>query len=300
MSNLLSERRRLRWRDRLWLYARLIRLDRPIGTLLVLWPTLWALWLSSGGRPDPHVFAVFVAGAFLMRSAGCAINDYADRDFDPHVQRTRDRPLATGEVTANEALAVFSLLALAAFGLVLTLDRLTVLLAVAGLLLAVTYPFLKRITSLPQLFLGLAFAWSVPMAYAAQTGALPPASAWLLFAAVMLWTTAYDTMYAMVDRDDDVHIGVKSTAILFGRADRAVIGLLQALVLLALWVVGRMNALGLWYHLGLLSAAGYAVYQQVLIRDRERSRCFRAFLSNNGFGATIFVGIALHYVFAPA
>jgi len=285
--------------EQLWQYARLMRLDRPIGTLLLLWPALWALWIASDGHPDPHVFIVFVAGVVLMRSAGCAMNDFADRNIDPHVERTRDRPLATGRVTPAEALLLATGLALIALGLVLTLNRLTVLLAVAGAALTVTYPFTKRITSLPQFYLGAAFGWSVPMAFAAQTDAVPTL-AWVLFCAVVLWAAAYDTMYAMVDREDDRKLGVRSTAILFGDADCLLIGVIQALMLLSLYLAGRDAALGEWYLAGLVAAAGYMIYQQVLLHSREPERCFRAFLSNNGLGAMIFAGILLSYTFSAS
>jgi 4-hydroxybenzoate polyprenyltransferase len=281
----------------LWQYARLLRLDRPIGTLLLLWPALWALWIAGDGRPDPHVFTVFVAGVLLMRSAGCAINDYADRHIDPHVRRTRDRPLAAGRVSPAEALLIAAGLALIALGFVLTLNRLTLLLACAGALLALTYPFTKRVTSLPQFYLGAAFGWSAPMAFAAQTGAVP-ALAWLIFCAVVLWAAAYDTMYAMVDREDDRRLGVRSAAILFGDADRLLIALIQAMMLLSLYLVGREARLGGWYDAGLYAAAGYMLYQQVLIHGREPERCLRAFLSNNGLGAMVFAGILLHYTFS--
>jgi 4-hydroxybenzoate polyprenyltransferase len=283
----------------LWQYARLLRLDRPIGTLLLLWPALWALWIAAEGRPDPHVFTVFLAGVVLMRSAGCALNDFADRKIDPHVRRTRDRPLASGRVTSAEALLLAAGLALVALGLVLTLNRLTVMLALAAAALAMTYPFTKRVTSLPQFYLGAAFGWSVPMAFAAETGNVPPLG-WVLFCAVVLWAAAYDTMYAMVDREDDRVLGVRSTAILFGDADRALIGLIQALMLLALYLAGREAGLGGWYDAGLVAAAAYMIYQQVLIHDRDPERCFRAFLSNNGLGAMIFAGILLDYTFTPA
>ena len=286
------------WRVRLRDYALLVRLDRPIGILLLLWPTLWALWIAGDGRPEPVVLAVFVSGVVLMRSAGCAINDYADRAFDPHVRRTRERPVAAGRVAPWEAVLVAAVLSFIAFMLVvLMLDWLTVRLAVIGGFLAASYPFLKRWTSLPQFYLGTAFGWSVPMAFAAQTGAVPTI-AWLIFAAVVLWAVAYDTMYAMVDREDDLRIGVKSTAILFGRGDRAVIGLCQAGVLALLLLVGERAGLGGWYLAGVAVAGALAVWQQVLIRDREPQACFRAFLNNNLFGLAIFGGIALHYLTA--
>ncbi len=269
-------------------YLLLIRFHRPIGTLLLLWPTLWALWIASSGRPDPGILAVFLAGVFLMRSAGCAINDYADREVDPHVERTRSRPLAAGRIAPTEALLVAATLALIAFLLVLLLNPLTVKLAIAGGFLAVSYPFLKRYTSLPQLYLGVAFGWSVPMAFAAQNGAVP-GIAWLIFASVICWAGAYDTMYAMVDRKDDLRIGVRSTAILFGKADRLIIGLLQAATVAILVVVGDLAELGFWYQAGLFVAVLLALWQQYLIRDRAPDACFQAFLNNNLFGLAIFL-----------
>jgi len=280
-------------------YALLMRLHRPIGTLLLLWPTLWGLWIAGAGRPDPHVLLVFVAGVVLMRSAGCVMNDFADRRIDPHVARTRDRPLARGTVTPLEALLLAGALGAVAFGLVLTLNRLTVLLALAGAVLTVAYPFLKRFTHLPQIWLGASFGWSVPMAFAAQTGAVPQL-AWLMFIAVVIWAVVYDTMYAMVDREDDLQLGVRSTAILFGDADRLIIGVLQVLLLVALALVGQQAALGAWYYGALLVAAGLALWQQWLIRERRPEDCFRAFLNNHYFGMTVFIGILLHYLFAPA
>jgi 4-hydroxybenzoate polyprenyltransferase len=277
-------------------YARLMRLDRPIGIWLLLWPVLWALWLSSEGRPDPQVFVVFVLGVLLTRSAGCAINDYADRNLDGHVKRTRGRPLVTGEVAPAEAVALCVGLGLIALGLVMTLSPLTQLFALGGAVLLMTYPLFKRFFPLPQFYLGIAFTWSVPMAFAAQTGAVPKL-AWLLFIAGLLWTMVYDTMYAMVDRDDDLRMGMRSSAILFGDADRFIIGTMQLMTLLALWLAGRELQLGLWYGLGLASAAIFALYQQYLIRARAREDCFRAFLNNNYFGMSVFIGIALEYVF---
>ena len=278
--------------ERLHQYVRLTRLDRPIGTLLLLWPTLWSLWLASGGRPDPLVTAVFVAGVVLMRSAGCVINDYADRAIDPHVRRTRSRPLARGAVSPREALVLFAVLTLIAFGLVLLMNRMTVALSVVAVILAITYPFMKRHTHLPQVHLGLAFGWAVPMAWTAQTGHLPPLEGWLLLVATVLWAVAYDTMYAMVDREDDRHIGVKSTAILFGDLDRVLIGAFQLATLGVLIVVGVVADLGLFWYLGLGVAAALGAYQQVLIRDREPRQCFRAFLNNNWVGGAVFAGLA--------
>ncbi len=275
-------------------YLRLMRLHKPIGILLLLWPMLWALWIAADGQPDRRVLIVFVLGVVLMRSAGCVINDYADRHIDPHVRRTRERPIAAGQVTPREALVLFAVLCGLAFALVLTMNRLTILLSFVAVALAATYPFTKRYTHLPQVYLGAAFGWAVPMVYAAQTGAVPPL-AWLIFVANILWSTVYDTMYAMVDRDDDLRIGVKSTAILFGDADRALIGVLQLLLMFCLIGVGRQAGLGAWYYGGLLVAAGFALYQQYLIRQRAPEPCFRAFLNNNWFGAAVFAGIALHY-----
>ena len=280
--------------ERLRRYALLIRLHRPIGTLLLLWPCLWALWIAAGGVPDPLVLVVFVAGTFLMRSAGCAINDYADRDFDGHVARTRDRPLAAGLLDPREALAVAAALALAAFGLVLLMNPLTIALSVVGVLLAALYPFAKRHTHLPQVVLGAAFGWAVPMAFAAQADALPPL-AWLLYLGAILWATVYDTMYAMADRPEDLKIGVKSTAILFGDADRAIVGLLQFLLLIDLALVGQQAELGWPYALGLVVAAGCMLYHQWLIRDRVPRACFVAFLNNNWLGVAVTVGVVADY-----
>ena len=275
-------------------YARLMRLDRPIGILLLLWPVLWALWIAAAGKPALPVFIVFVAGVVLMRSAGCVINDYADREFDPQVERTRNRPLAAGRVSPREALVLFVALALGAFVLVLFMNRLTILLSFVGAALAASYPFMKRWTHLPQFYLGAAFGWGVPMAFAAQTGSVP-ADAWILFGATLCWAVAYDTAYAMVDRDDDIRIGVKSTAILFGRADRLMVGLFHALTLTLLVWAGARAGLDLTYYIGLLLAAGLAGWQQWLMRTRSRDGCFRAFLNNNRFGAVIFAGLALDY-----
>ncbi|HEU4484000.1 MAG TPA: 4-hydroxybenzoate octaprenyltransferase [Povalibacter sp.] len=278
-------------------YGKLLRLDKPIGIYLLLWPVLWALWLSSKGHPDQHVFIVFVLGTVLTRAAGCAMNDFADRNFDAHVKRTRDRPIVTGQVDPIEALALCASLGLIALGLVLTLDKLTQLMSIVGAVLLMTYPFMKRFFPLPQFYLGAAFTWSVPMSYAAHTGGVPR-MAWLLFLAGLCWTMAYDTMYAMVDREDDRKLGIRSSAILFGDADRFIIGVMQLMSLLALWLAGRELELGLWYGLGLAVAAVFALYQQYLIRDRRPEECFKAFLNNNYYGMAIFVGIALEFVFA--
>jgi len=276
-------------------YIRLMRLDKPIGIFLLLWPTLWALLIAGKGEPDFDVLLIFVAGVVLMRSAGCVINDYADRDIDRHVSRTEDRPLAAGRISPGEALFIFVLLCAAAFLLVLLLNRLTVLLSIAGIGLAASYPYMKRLTHLPQVYLGAAFGWAVPMAFAAQTNTVPPL-AWLMFTATVLWATVYDTMYAMVDRDDDIALGVKSTAILFGDLDLKIIGLLQVMLLVCLLMIGHQAELGLFYYLGVLAAAMLAAWQQHLIRYRDRDGCFSAFLNNNWFGAVVFLGIYLDYL----
>jgi len=278
-------------------YAQLTRLDRPIGIWLLLWPVLWALWLSSGGRPDPHVFVVFVLGVVLTRSAGCAMNDFADRNFDRHVARTRDRPLVTGLVDPIEAIALCAGFGLIALGFAMTLNKLTQLMTLIGAVLVLTYPFMKRFFPIPQFYLGVAFTWSVPMAFAAHTGTMPPRLAWVLFLAGLLWTMAYDTMYAMADREDDRKLGIRSSAILFGDADRFIVGILQLMSLLALWLAGHELKLGLWYGIGLAGAAIFALYEQLLIRERKPDRCLRAFLNNNYFGMSVFIGIALEYLF---
>ncbi len=277
-------------------YVRLMRLDRPIGIWLLLWPTLWALWIASRGRPEPLIFVIFVAGTVLMRSAGCAINDYADRSFDAHVQRTKDRPLAAGRLSNIEALVLFALLSLAALMLALQLNRLTLLWAVVGALIAVTYPFVKRFLSVPQMYLGLAFGAGIPMAFAAQIETVPRV-AWLLLLANVLWVTVYDTMYAMVDRNDDVRIGVRSTAILFGDSDRHIIAVLQLMTLVTLYLVGKILRAHAWYNAGLIAAALFFVYQLWLIRARDREGCFHAFLNNNYVGMSVFIGLALEYQF---
>jgi 4-hydroxybenzoate polyprenyltransferase len=278
-------------------YARLMRLDRPIGIWLLLWPTLWALWISSRGKPNPRIFIIFVAGTVLMRSAGCAINDYADRSFDPHVARTKDRPLAAGRISTLEALMLFALLSMTALMLALQLNKATLLLAVVGGFLAISYPFVKRFLAVPQMYLGLTFGWGIPMAFEAQYEQVPRV-AWLLLLANVLWVTVYDTIYAMVDRDDDLKIGVRSTAILFGDSDRHIIAVLQLMTLLSLYLVGGMIHMGYWYDAGLWAGAAFFVYQLWLIRARDRESCFRAFLNNNYFGMAIFIGMALEYQFA--
>ncbi|WP_152456480.1 4-hydroxybenzoate octaprenyltransferase [Microbulbifer sp. THAF38] len=277
-------------------YWQLARMDRPIGSLLLLWPTWAALWLAAGGWPGQHLFAVFTLGVILMRAAGCAVNDFADREIDGHVKRTATRPLATGSITPKAALGLFAGLSFAAFLLVLTTNLLTILLSLPALALAFCYPFAKRHTHLPQVVLGAAFSMGIPMAFAAVTGEVPP-QAWLLYTANLLWTLCYDTFYAMVDRDDDLKIGVKSTAILFGDMDRAMTAALQFLVLLALLLMGQRFALGAIYYVAMAIVAAFFCYQQWLIRDRDRNACFKAFLHNNWVGLAIFAGIFLHYLF---
>ena len=281
-------------RSRLRDYAMLMRWHRPIGALLLLWPTLWALWIAGAGHPPPLVVIVFVAGVFVMRSAGCVINDFADRDFDPHVKRTRGRPIASGRVTPREAVVLFIVLCVAGLALVMLLNALTIALAFIGAFLAASYPFTKRFTHLPQLYLGLAFGWGIPMAFAAETGSVPIA-AWVLLGANIFWSVAYDTEYAMVDRDDDARIGVKSTAILFGHWDRALVAASHVLTILFLAWGGALAGRGLLYYSGLAVAAAIAAYQQTLIWTRERDRCFNAFMNNNYFGAAVYIGLLLDY-----
>ncbi|GAB3736414.1 4-hydroxybenzoate octaprenyltransferase [Luteimonas pelagia] len=285
------------WRRRAALYWALVRGDRPIGWLLLLWPTWWGLWLAAGGVPPPWPLLVFTAGVWLTRSAGCVINDYADRWLDPQVERTRDRPLATGAVSGREALLLFAGLMLAAFALVLTLNRLTVLMSFVGVVLAASYPYLKRYTYLPQVYLGLAFGWGIPMAFAAIQGTVPPV-AWVLYLANIFWATAYDTWYAMVDRDDDLRMGAKSTAILFGDLDLVAIGVLYALFLGGLGLVGLQAGLGPWYWGGVGLAAVLVAWEFVVARHRGRAECFRAFLHNHWVGAAVFAGLALHFAMA--
>ncbi len=280
--------------ERLGHFWRLMRFDKPIGILLLLWPALWALWIAGRGKPDLRVLFVMVAGVVIMRAAGCVINDYADRDFDPHVERTQLRPIAAGLVSPNEALLLFVALCLIAFALVCLLNGLTIALSVPGALLAASYPFTKRYTHLPQAYLGVAFGWAVPMGFAAQTGAIPRVG-WELFLATVLWALIYDTMYAMVDRDDDLKIGVKSTAILFGQHDRQIIGGLQVLMLLLLALIGVQLDLSAPYYAGLSVAAGFFGYQQILLAHRTKPDCFKAFLNNHWFGATVFAGLAVQY-----
>jgi 4-hydroxybenzoate polyprenyltransferase len=279
-------------------YGRLMRLDKPVGTWLLLWPTLWGLWIAGEGHPDAHVFIVFVLGVIVMRSAGCVINDFADRDIDQQVTRTQQRPLADGRVAPGEALILFFALGLIAIALVLTLDRLTQVLAIVAALLTMIYPFAKRFFSAPQLILGTAFGWSIPMAFAAQTGSIPRL-AWLMWLTVLIWAVIYDTMYAMADRDDDLRIGIKSTAILFGMADVFIVTLLQIVFVLALLLIGAAAKLGGWYFASIGITTLLLTYQRILIRDRDAQRCLQAFVNNQHVGAVIFFGIALDYLFRP-
>ncbi len=273
-----------------------MRINKPIGALLLLWPTYWALWVASSGQPTMLVFIVFTLGVILMRSAGCVINDYADRKVDPHVARTELRPIASGKVEPLEALQLFGVLGLLSLLLVLLMNPLTVYLSVGGVFLAIIYPYMKRYTHLPQLFLGAAFGWAIPMVYAAQTNSVP-AMAWLIFTVAIVWAVVYDTMYAMVDRDDDLKIGVKSTAILFGDLDKAFIGLFQVLLLIGLLMVGDKAGLSTFYFTGVFIAGVLMVYHQYLIKDRLPAKCFAAFLHNNWLGFTVFAGLALDYLF---
>ena len=287
------------WRERLDAYVRLVRLNKPIGIFLLMWPALWALWLAGSGHPPWLVVMIFIAGVVLMRSAGCAINDYADRHFDGHVARTNARPLAVGIISPREAVGVFVGLSLVAFVLVLQLNWQTVALSVVAVTLAAIYPFMKRFTHFPQLFLGAAFGWAIPMAYMAIQETIP-LHAWVLFAATVIWALIYDTQYAMVDRDDDLKIGIKSTAILFGRYDRLMVGLLQVVMLAMLVWVGDAAGRGWLYVAGLGVAAVLALYQQRLMQGRDPGRCFIAFLNNNYFGMVIFIGLVLDYLVHPA
>jgi len=276
-------------------YHRLMRTDKPIGALLLLWPTLWALWVATPGVPPLGILVVFIAGVWLMRAAGCVVNDYADRKFDGHVKRTANRPLPSGAVSEKEARNLFVVLVLLAFVLVLTLNLMTILLSVAALALAWTYPFMKRYTHLPQVVLGAAFGWSIPMAFAAVSESVPM-SCWLMFFANILWAVAYDTLYAMVDRDDDVKIGIKSTAILFGRHDKLIVGILQVLVLVLMAAVGWLNGLGWAFYASIAVAGALFIWQQKMIMHRDRDACFKAFLNNNYVGLALFVGLAVSYL----
>ena len=280
-------------------YVQLMRLNKPIGIWLLLWPTLWALWLAGKGRPDAGIFVVFVLGVIIMRSAGCVLNDFADRNIDPYVERTRMRPIASGAVAPMEALTLFVALALIAVGLAAMLNRPAQILAVVGAGLTVVYPFIKRFVSIPQFVLGAAFGWAVPMAFAAQTGETAQL-AWLVFGTAVIWAVIYDTFYAMADREDDRKIGVKSTAILFGDADLFVIGGLQILMLAALIFIGNMAELGLAYYASVLVAAILMAWHQWVARDRQPAACFKVFMHNHYIGMIVFIGIVLHYTFNPA
>lgn len=284
--------------NRLQLYFRLVRLDKPIGILLLLWPTLWALWLASDGKPDWTLVAIFTLGTVLMRSAGCAINDYADRDFDRHVQRTVDRPITSGKIRPREALLVALVLTLIAFALIWPLNTLTKQLSVAAVIIAASYPYFKRFFAIPQAYLGIAFGFGIPMGFAAVQNTVPAAAWWLLLANVF-WAVAYDTAYAMVDREDDLKIGMRTSAITFGRYDVAAIMLCYAVSLSLIFIVGWQYGLRTWFVIGMLIAAGCTLYHYTLIRARERAGCFAAFRHNNWLGAAIFAGVALDYFFSP-
>jgi 4-hydroxybenzoate polyprenyltransferase len=298
MTNILSSKLKQSVITQLRNYGKLMRVDKPIGLWLLLWPTLWALWLAGEGHPDSSLFIVFVLGVFFMRSAGCVLNDYVDRKIDPYIKRTRSRPIASGAVTPAEALILFVALSLIAIGLATMLNRPARMLAIVAAALTVAYPFIKRYVSIPQFILGTAFGWAVPMAFAAQTGEAPQL-AWLVFSTALIWAVIYDTFYAMVDREDDRKIGVKSTALLFGDVDLFVIAGLQILMLAALVFVGLRAELGSWYYAAVVAAAGLMGYHQWLARDRQPAACFAAFLHNHIIGLVIFVGIVLHYAFNP-
>lgn len=276
------------------IYSQLMRIDKPIGILLLLWPTLAGLWVAAEGVPSLSVLVIFVLGVMIMRSAGCVINDYADRNIDGQVARTANRPLASGKATAKEALGLFCGLGIVALILVLFLNTLTILMSVVGLFLAASYPFMKRYTYFPQIYLGMAFGWAIPMAFAAQTGQVPVV-AWLLFLANVVWSTIYDTYYAMADREDDLNAGVKSTAVLFGQDDLMIIGILQTVFIIIMLLVGSQLAMGLSYYLSLIAASALFIYQQKTARTRQPAHCLHAFLNNNWVGAVIFLGIAVHY-----
>jgi 4-hydroxybenzoate polyprenyltransferase len=299
MKEILSPRFKKNVVTQLRNYGKLMRIDKPIGIWLLLWPTLWALWIAADGHPDQGLFVVFVLGVFVMRSAGCVLNDYVDRKIDPYVERTRTRPIASGAVAPMEALVLFVALSLIAVGLATMLNRPARMLAIVGAVLTIAYPFIKRVVSIPQFVLGAAFGWAVPMAFAAQTGSTPEL-AWLIFGAAVVWAVIYDTFYAMVDREDDKKIGVKSTAILFGEVDLFVIAGLQIVMLGALIFIGLRAELGFWYYLSVAGAAGLMAYHQWLARDRQPAGCFKAFLHNHIIGLVVFVGIVLHYAFNPA
>ena len=280
--------------ERLHLYLQLTRLNRPIGILLLLWPTLWGVWIAGNGHPAWHIVLIFTLGTVLMRSSGCAVNDYADRHIDKHVERTRERPLTSGKVSERETLWLAVVLALVSFGLILPLNPLTWLMAFPALFLAVTYPFTKRFFAIPQAYLGIAFGFGIPMAFAAQLGHVPLV-AWVLLLANVFWAIAYDTEYAMVDRDDDIHLGIHSSALLFGKHDVLAVMMCYALTLLLLAGAGQIADMGPAYFVGLIAAQGIAIYHYILIRGRVREKCFAAFLHNNWFGAAVFAGVVADY-----
>ena len=280
--------------SRLALYLQLTRLNRPIGILLLLWPTLWAVWLASNGSPSWLIVFIFTLGTVLMRSAGCVINDYADRDIDKHVKRTKERPITSGRVSAREALYLAAGLSIAAGLLILPLNKLTLLLSIPAVFLAASYPYTKRFFAIPQAYLGIAFGFGIPMAYAATLGDVPPV-AWVMLLANVFWAIAYDTEYAMVDRDDDVHLGIHSSALFFGRYDVLAVMVCYVITLLLLALAGLMSGLGLAYFVGLLVASRITIYHYTLIKTRDRDRCFKAFLHNNWFGAAVFAGMVLDY-----
>ena len=280
--------------DRIVQYALLMRFDKPIGTYLLLWPTLWALWIAGEGNPNDAITLIFLLGVIIMRASGCIINDFADRNVDLYVKRTENRPIATGRISPKEAMVLFVINCFLAFLLVLFTNLLTFVMSFGALVLAIIYPFTKRYTYMPQAFLGLAFGWAIPMAFAAQTASIPNI-AWLLLTATVIWATIYDTMYAMVDLEDDIRVGIKSTAILFGEADRSIIAMLQVTFFLTMVIIGNNLELGIFYYLGLIFASFFSIYQLYLIRRRDPEKCFKAFKNNNWFGAAIFFGLVMHY-----
>ena len=281
--------------DRLKIYAQLMRLDKPIGILLLLWPMLWGLWFAAKGMPDAHVLVIFVLGTVLMRSAGCVINDFADRKIDPHVERTKNRPMAAGKIGSKEAILLATGLSLCAFLLILPLNQLTILLSVPALFLAGTYPFTKRFFAMPQAYLGIAFSFGIPMAFAAQTNSLPPLI-WILMLANLFWVIAYDTAYAIVDKPDDLKIGIKTSAITMGRFDVMGVMLCHGMFIVIMLAIGQLQAMGMAYYAGLMIAVGLIIYQYTLIRNRDRTLCFKAFLHNNWVGMVVFAGIALDFL----
>ena len=278
--------------ERLYQYYLLMRMDRPIGTFLLLWPTLWAIWIASDGQPSARIVVIFSLGVFIMRAAGCVINDFADRHIDKHIERTKNRPITSGKVSSKEALLLFAVCILLAFVLVLFLNPLTIALSFVALLLAAVYPFMKRFTHYPQIVLGMAFSWAIPMSFSAQLNSVPVV-AWILYLVTILWIVAYDTMYAMADREDDLKIGVKSTAIIFADKDRLIIALIQMAFLCGMILVAWLVKGGIYFYLGIMLAAFFSLYQQYLLREREKNACFQAFLNNNWLGMSIFIGIFL-------